>query len=110
MMTWSRYIRALMMGVAALWSVFTLVSCIDEDTSDCGKDYTLTYTMKLKVNLSTVLDTELDDEADAAVRPVVEGALNSIFKAYPTLQLYLMFYTENQEVLFFELNLGVLRI
>lgn len=81
-MAWSRYIRALMMGVAALWSVFTLVSCIDEDTSDCGKDYTLTYTMKLKVNLSTVLDTELDDEADAAARPVVEGALNSIFKAY----------------------------
>lgn len=81
-MAWSRYIRALTMGVAALWSVFTLVSCIDEDTSDCGKDYTLTYTMKLKVNLTTVLDTELDDEADAAARPVVEGALRSIFKAY----------------------------
>lgn len=81
-MAWSRDIRALMMGVAALWCVFTLVSCIDEDTSDCGEDYTLTYKMKLKVNLTTVLDTELDDEADAAARPVVEGALNSIFRAY----------------------------
>lgn len=81
-MAWSRYIRAWMMGVAALWSVFALVSCINEDTSDCGEDYTLTYKMKLKVNLSMVLDTELDEEADVAARPIVEGAVNSIFKAY----------------------------
>lgn len=83
-MAWSRYIRAWLMGVATLWSVFALVSCINEDTSDCGKDYTLTYKMKLKVNLSMVLDTELDEEADAAARPIVEGAVNSIFKAYAT--------------------------
>lgn len=70
-----------------LWSVICLLSAIaqvgcntiDEDLSDCGKDYRLTYQLRLFTNWETELQTVLDEESDPFVAQALRGRFESLF-------------------------------
>ena len=76
------YIRTFTRSVAALMGVFTLVSCIDEDTSDCGQDYRISYRMNLRTNLTAELDAELTSEEERALKPLLQEHLAGVFAEY----------------------------
>lgn len=65
-------------------SVLSLTACIDEDTSDCGQNYTMAYRMKLNLNLKAVIDEELTSADEVKLKPAVEAALNTVFRPYAT--------------------------
>ena len=55
---------------------------IDEDLSDCGKDYRLDYRLQLITNMTTELETVLDAEADAPMATALYSHLKDIFSDY----------------------------
>ena len=65
----------------ALAATFALVSCnsIDDDLSDCGKDYRMDYELRLITNISTEIETVLNTDADQPVADALRQHLKNIF-------------------------------
>ena len=57
----------------------TLSSCIDEDMSDCGKDYQIKYNLKLNTQINTVIDADLNLSEEQAIASNLKQALDGIF-------------------------------
>ena len=64
----------MLLGVSA-----TLSSCIDEDMSDCGKDYQIKYNLKLNTQINTVIDADLNLSEEQAIASNLKQALDGIF-------------------------------
>lgn len=71
-----------------------LSSCIDEDMSDCGKDYTVNYQMRLHTNMQTEIDSELSAPEEQAMARRLEQALADIFSDVAR-DLDINFYANN---------------
>lgn len=64
---------------AALILSLSLSSCIDEDLSDCGKDYIVNYQVRLHTNMQTEISSELPAPEEQAVARRLEQAMSNIF-------------------------------
>lgn len=67
------------MGLVAACATATMSSCIDEDMSDCGHNYTINYTVHLRTNMHTEIATELTTEAEKAFGVQLQSALSGVF-------------------------------
>lgn len=56
-----------------------LGSCIDEDLSECGKDYIIEYQLQLCTNMQTEIGSELSAPGEQAVARRLEQAMSDIF-------------------------------
>ena len=67
-------------ALCLMGSAIAQTSCdvIDDDLSDCGKDYTVVYRMQLMTNM----DDELNHVLDAAVRSALRQVLDGYFTDY----------------------------
>lgn len=54
-------------------------SCIDEDMSDCGKDYQIRYNLQLNTQLNAVIDAELDLAEEQDIAGNLRQELGNIF-------------------------------
>ena len=72
-----RHIGGKLMAAVILLTSWT--SCINEDLSDCGKDYSIRYDVKLKTNLQTELDTELETIEEKELGRRLKEALKNVF-------------------------------
>lgn len=54
-------------------------SCIDEDLSDCGTDYTINYQVRLHTNMQTEIDTELSAPDEQPVARRLEQEMATFF-------------------------------
>ncbi len=80
----------------AMLMVFPLAlgSCIDEDMSDCGTDYTINYQVRLHTNMQTEISSELSAPGEQAVAGRLEQALADIFSDVAR-DLDINFYANN---------------
>lgn len=60
-------------------AAFTGCRMIDEDLSDCGKDFTLDCEVKLVTNMTAELKTELSLDTEISVAKALEAYLEDIF-------------------------------
>ncbi|MBQ9667132.1 MAG: hypothetical protein IJV45_00070 [Prevotella sp.] len=77
-----KHLKYIALSIGCLCGAFAQTSCdiIDDDLSDCGKDYTLIYRIVLDDNVDEELDHVLDAPADAAARELLRTTLrNGIF-------------------------------
>lgn len=70
-------------------------SCIDEDMSDCGTDYTVNYQVRLHTNMQTEISSELSAPGEQAVARRLEQALADIFSDVAC-DLDINFYVDNR--------------
>lgn len=80
----------------AVMMPLALSSCIDEDMSDCGKDYIIDYHVQLHTNMQTEISSELSAPEEQAVARRLEQALSDIFTDVAR-DLNLNFYTRHQQ-------------
>lgn len=78
----------------SLLSAATLTSCIDEDLSDCGKDYKVDYTVQLRTNISTEIETELTTDIERQFGVDLSSTLADVFTDHAR-DLDLSFYTDD---------------
>ena len=66
-------------AVMTISVIASLSSCIDEDMSDCGKDYKIQYNLQLNTQINTVIDVDLNliEEQEIAAR--LKQALSKVF-------------------------------
>ncbi len=57
----------------------TLSSCIDEDMSDCGKDYKISYTLQLNTQVDATIDQELNQIEEQEIAARLKSALGTVF-------------------------------
>ena len=82
------------------WSAWTGVmgltlmaaSCIDEDLSDCGKDYQIVYSLNLHTDLQTYIDQELTSARERELGKRLKAALSDVFVEHAH-DVSLAFYT-----------------
>lgn len=55
---------------------------IDDDLSDCGRDYRLDYRLQLITNMTAELETVLDAEGDTPMAAALRSHLRNIFSDY----------------------------
>ena len=48
--------NTLLASVMTISLITSLSSCIDEDMSDCGKEYKIQYNLQLNTQINTVID------------------------------------------------------
>lgn len=84
----------LLAATAAAIVAATSTSCIDEDLSECGKDYRIGYTVRLHTNINTEIDSELTTEAERAFGQQLRHALSDVFSDRAR-DIDLSFYTAN---------------
>lgn len=87
----------MVLAMAAMTIALSLTSCIDEDLSDCGKDYHIGYTVRLRTNISTELSSELTSEAEQAFGLRLADALCDVFTDHAR-DIDLAFYTTDQHL------------
>ena len=80
--------------MAALLTAIGLVSCIDEDLSECGHDYRIDYSVRLRTNITTEISAELTTPAEQAFGGRLQGALKDVFTDHAR-DVYLAFYTDD---------------
>lgn len=66
-------------GIIMLATAATLSSCIDEDMSDCGKDYQIQYSLQLHTQLNTTIDADLNIATEQGIASNLKQALGTIF-------------------------------
>ena len=66
-------------GIILLATTATLSSCIDEDMSDCGKDYQIQYSLQLHTQLNTTIDADLNLTEEMGIANNLKQALSTIF-------------------------------
>lgn len=71
--------NTLLASVMTISLITSLSSCIDEDMSDCGKDYKIQYNLQLNTQINTVIDVDLNliEEQEIAAR--LKQALSKVF-------------------------------
>ena len=71
--------NTLLASVMAISLITSLSSCIDEDMSDCGKEYKIRYNLQLNTQINTVIDVDLNliEEQEIAAR--LKQALSKVF-------------------------------
>ncbi len=74
-----RDIRQLFPWVAAALMAVASTSCIDEDMSECGKDYVINYQVQLHTNMQAEINSELAAPEEQPVARRLEQALGGIF-------------------------------
>lgn len=87
-------IRTLLLAVIAATS---LTSCIDEDLSECGKDYKARYTVQLRTNITTEIDAELTTQIEQRFGADLRTTLADIFTDRAR-DLDLSFYTDDDRL------------
>lgn len=75
----------------------TLTSCIDEDLSECGKDYKVRYTVQLRTNITTEIDAELTTQLEQRFGVDLRTTLGDIFTDRAR-DLDLSFYTDDERL------------
>ncbi len=68
--------------VAAVAVALSFVSCINEDTSDCGCDQDISYDMSLHTNVETEISSQLQTQVEQNFAPQLRKALKNIFTDY----------------------------
>ena len=81
----------------SLLSAATLTSCIDEDLSDCGKDYKVDYTVQLRTNISTEIETDLTTDIERQFGVDLSSTLANVFTDHAR-DLDLSFYTDDERL------------
>lgn len=81
--------------IVAMMVTLAFSSCIDEDMSDCGKDYTVNYQMRLHTNMQTEIDSELSAPEEQQMARRLEQALADIFSDVAR-DLDINFYANNE--------------
>lgn len=71
--------RTFKAGILLLATTATLSSCIDEDMSDCGKDYQIQYNLRLNTQLNTTIDADLNLAEEQGIASNLKQALGKIF-------------------------------
>ena len=71
--------RTFKAGILLLATTTTLSSCIDEDMSDCGKDYQIQYNLRLNTQLNTTIDADLNLAEEQGIASNLKQALGKIF-------------------------------
>ena len=69
-------------GIMLVATTATLSSCIDEDMSDCGKDYQIQYKLQLHTQLNTTIDADLHLSTEQGIASNLKQALGTIFTDY----------------------------
>ena len=71
--------NTLLASVMTISLITSLSSCIDEDMSDCGKEYKIQYNLRLNTQINTVIDVDLNliEEQEIAAR--LKQALSKVF-------------------------------
>ena len=71
--------NTLLAAVMTISVIACLSSCIDEDMSDCGKDYKIQYNLQLNTQINTVIDVDLNliEEQEIAAR--LKQVLSKVF-------------------------------
>lgn len=71
--------NTLLASVMTISLITSLSSCIDEDMSDCGKEYKIQYNLQLNTQINTVIDVDLNliEEQEIAAR--LKQALSKVF-------------------------------
>lgn len=75
----SKTLRTFYMGIVAVAMSATLSSCIDEDMSDCGKDYQIDYSLRLNTQVNATIDQELNQSEEQAIAKNLKAALGTVF-------------------------------
>lgn len=77
-------LRYLFGGVSLICVCLFLAACdaIDEDLSDCEKNFVVKYEVRLKTNLTTEIKTVLRDRLETAVADLLEDSLSKVFREY----------------------------
>ncbi len=75
-----------------------LGSCIDEDLSKCGYDYTISYEVHTRTNLSSTLAAQLEQSEETAIKDKLAEALSPVFNDQVT-DLQLSFFDPAQATL-----------
>ncbi len=68
--------------VAAVAVALSFVSCINEDTSDCGCDQDISYDMSLHTNVETEISSQLQTQVEQNFAPQLRKSLKNIFTDY----------------------------
>ena len=89
-------LKYVVVGLCSLFALSMLSSCdnfmgIDDDLSDCGKDFNLDYRIRLITNKDTEVRTVFNSEKDLYVAKAVDEELSNYFKEYAK-NLDLAFY------------------
>ena len=85
------------LAVAAFLTVATVSSCIDEDLSECGKDYRADYTVHLRTNVATEIETELTTNVEKQFGVDLQAVLGDVFTDWAR-DLDLSFYTDDERL------------
>ena len=75
----SKILRTFQAGIWAVAIAATLSSCIDEDMSDCGKDYQINYTLRLNTQVNATIDQELNQNEEQEIASRLKSALGTVF-------------------------------
>lgn len=90
-------LHRLKLTAAAALAAVALPSCINEDLSECGKDYQASYTVQLHTNITTELETELTTQLEKAFGIELRSALSNVFTDRAQ-DLDLSFYTDDERL------------
>lgn len=71
--------RTFKAGILLLATTATLSSCIDEDMSDCGKDYQIQYSLQLHTQLNTTIDADLNLSEEQGIANNLKQVLGNVF-------------------------------
>lgn len=71
--------NTLLAAVMTISLITSLSSCIDEDMSDCGKEYKIKYNLQLNTQINTVIDVELNLIEEQDIAQKLKLALGKIF-------------------------------
>ena len=71
--------RTFKAGILLLATTATLSSCIDEDMSDCGKDYQIQYNLRLHTQLNTTIDADLNLSEEQGIASNLKQVLGNVF-------------------------------
>jgi len=78
----SKILRFFYKGIMAVAISATLSSCIDEDMSDCGKDYHVNYSLRLNTQVDVTIDQELNQSEEQEIASHLKTALGTVFNTH----------------------------
>ena len=67
--TMKKLYNTLLASVMTISLITSLSTCIDEDMSDCGKEYKIQYNLQLNTQINTVIDVDLTSSKNRRLQP-----------------------------------------
>ena len=86
--------RTLQAGMLTVAMAALVSSCIDEDMSDCGKDYQINYSLHLNTQVNVSIEQELSLEGEQEIASNLKTALGTVFTTHAK-DNDLSFYTDD---------------